>query len=304
MKLTISDFEELLGAKGTLPEVCIRTIEECDFSYKRLTPLKRDKAIIRVLNALKSDLEKAGAHRLNRWEDGWSENLNEFISSGYNPTALIPKFVRRNELIRLRGEYIQPIAPNFETNFVIVLRNYLFSNYFSHVPAIYEFGCGTGHNLMALAELFPDKRLYGFDWTEVSTQIIDLLKEKKRLKISGGRFDLFSPDQNLKLENGAGVFTIGTLEQAGRQYTPFLEWLLAQPFSVCINIETLYETYDRNQLFDYLAADYLEKRNYLRGFLEKLQTLEREKRIEILQVQRTFGSFYHDGYSYTAWKKV
>jgi hypothetical protein len=304
MKLTISDFEELLGPKGPLPEVCIRTIEKCDFSYKRLTPVKRDKAIIRVLNALKSDLEKAGAHRLKRWEDGWSENLNEFISSGYNASALIPKFVRKNELIRLRGEYIQPIDPNFETNFVIVLRNYLFSNYFSDVPAVYEFGCGTGHNLLACAELFPDKRLYGFDWTEASTRIIDLLKEKKGLKISGGRFDLFSPDRNLKLENRAGVFTIGTLEQSGVQYTPFLDWLLDQPFSICINIETLYETYDRNQLFDYLAANYLEKRNYLRGFLEKLQILEREKRIEILQVQRTFGSFYHDGYSYIAWKKV
>jgi len=165
MKLTIHDFEELLGAEGALPETCIRAIESHDFSYKILTSLERDKAIIRVLESLKSDLEKTGAHRLNRWEDGWSENLNEFIASRYNPNALIPKFVRKNELIRLRGEFIQPTDPNFETNFVIVLRNHLFSKFFSQVAAVYEFGCGTGHNLLALADLFPNKRLYGFDWT-------------------------------------------------------------------------------------------------------------------------------------------
>jgi hypothetical protein len=304
MKLTISDFEELLGAKGPLPEVCIRTIEKCDFSYKRLTPVKRDKAIIRVLNSLKSDLEKAGSHRLNRWEDGWSENLNEFISSGYDQNALIPKFVKKNELIRLRGEYIQPADPDFETNFVIVLRNYLFSKFFSSLSTIYEFGCGTGHNLLALTDLFPDKKLYGFDWTVASTQILDLLKYKLRLPITGGHFDLFSPDPNLHIENGAGVFTIGTLEQAGSNFTSFLDWMLKQPFSICLHIETLHELYDRSQLIDYLAADYLEKRNYLRGYLEKLRTLEREKRIEIIQVQKTFGSFFHDGYSYMVWKKV
>jgi hypothetical protein len=304
MKLTISDFEELLGANGPLPEICIQSIEKYDFSYNKLTTGERDQAIIRVLNSLKTDLEKAGAHRLNRWEDGWSENLKEFIDSGYNPNTLIPKFVRKNELIRLRGEYIQPSDPNFETNFVIVLRNYLFSKFFSHAEAVYEFGCGTGHNLVALTNLFPNKRLYGFDWTEASTQIIDLLKEKKGLNIAGGRFDLFSPDPSLQIENGAGIFTIGTLEQAGLQYTKFLEWLLNQPFSICINIETLYEMYDRNQLTDYLAADYLEKRNYLRGYLEKLHTLEREKRIKIIKIQKTFGSFFHDGYSYVAWKKV
>jgi hypothetical protein len=106
------------------------------------------------------------------------------------------------------------------------------------------------------------------------------------------------------LENGAGVFTIGTLEQAGRDFTSFIDWLLEQPFSICLHVETLYELYDRSQLIDYLAADYLEKRNYLRGFLEKLKILEKEKRIKILQVQRTFGSFYHDGYSFVLWKKV
>jgi hypothetical protein len=304
MKLTVADFEELLGAEGTLPETCLRSIECHDFSYKILDSPERDKAIIRVLEALKSPLEKSGAHRLNRWEDGWTENLNEFIASGYDPATLIPKFVKRNELIRLRGEYIQPADPDFETNFVIVLRNYLFSRFFSDPAAIYEFGCGTGHNLLALADLFPGKRLYGFDWTMASTQILSLLKDKLNLPITGGRFDLFSPDPDLQLENGAGVFTVGTLEQAGSNFTPFLEWMLEQPFSVCIHIETLHELYDKTRLLDYLAAEYLEKRNYLRGYLEKLRALEKKKRIRIINVKRTFGSFYHDGYSYIVWEKV
>ena len=63
-----------------------------------------------------------------------------------------------------------------------------------------------------------------------------------------------------------------------------------------------YELYDQNDLFDYVAAAYLRKRGYLQGFLPRLRELEREGVIEILQVQRTFGSLYHDGYSFVVWR--
>ena len=185
---------------------------------------------------------------LGRWLGG--KPAKEFIDSGYDLKKLIPKFVKQNELVRLKGDYVQPIAADFETNFVIVLRGYLYSKYFSDLDKIYEFGCGTGHNLVSLASLFPEKKLYGYDWTESSTRILALLRDKKHMNIEGGRFNLFSPDKDLHIEPGAGVFTIGTLEQTGTNFMPFLEWLLDKPFSICVNIETIYELYDQNNLLD------------------------------------------------------
>ena len=75
---------------------------------------EREDVFLRVLRTLDSPLEVAGRRRKERWEEGWRQNLCEFIESGYDLAALVPKFVRRNEVIRLEGNYIQPADPNFE----------------------------------------------------------------------------------------------------------------------------------------------------------------------------------------------
>jgi hypothetical protein len=69
-------------------------------------------------------------------------------------------------------------------------------------------------------------------------------------------------------------------------------------------METTYELYDQDDLFDYLSAKYLEKRGYLNGFLGRLKVLESEGAIEILGTHRTFGSLFHDGYTLLVWKPL
>ena len=76
--------------------------------------------------------------------------------------------------------------------------------------------------------------------------------------------------------------------------------MLAKRPSVVIHIETMYELYDETRLFDYAARRYLEARNWLRGYLKTLR--EKEDEIEILDVRRPFGSFFHDGYSFVVWR--
>ena len=115
-------------------------------------------------------------------------------------------------------------------------------------------------------------------------------------------FDMCEPDYQLELSEDDAVFTIGALEQLGTRFEPFLKFLLEKGPSICINIETTYELYDQNYLFDYVAAKYLEKRGYLRGYLTRLRQLEEEGKIELLDVRKTFGSPFHDGYSYIIWR--
>lgn len=303
--LSQADWHRLLGANETkLPGACEQAINNFNTKHQVLLGAEQDAVVLRVLKTLYSDLEMTGPHRHQRWEDGWAENLREFVDSNYDPKTLVPKFVKNNEPIRLDGHYVIPEEPAFETNFVTALRNYLFTRWFNDLPGVYEFGCGTGHNLVAFSRLFPEVPLVGLDWATPSQEILGLLNKHRGINITGRRFDLFAPERELQLIPGSAVFTIGTLEQLGKNFATFLDWLLTQPFAVCINIETLYELYDQNQLFDYLGAKYLEKRNYLHGYLTELKKREQAGQIRIKQVQRTFGSLYHDGYSYIVWEKV
>lgn len=302
-KVRQKDFEALLGeTPGTLFPECRELIDTQDFRYDILRGASREEVFLRVLKTLAQDLDTAGKHRKQRWEDGWAENLSDFQRTGYDLAALVPKFVRPQEIIRLQGEYVRPVSSQFETSFVKVLRHWIFKKWFHSVDQIYEFGCGTGHNLVDAAFLFPGRPLFGTDWSPSSQAILRLLREQYGFNITGQSFDMLAPDDSLALGSRSGVFTIGAMEQLGSDYQPFLTYLLKQRPDICVHVETLYELYDQDVLFDYVAAKYLEKRHYLRGLLGTLEDFEREGCLEILATFRTFGSLYHDGYSMVIWK--
>ncbi len=304
-ELTQEDFEDLFGEpSGTFFHECQKLVESLDFRYDILKGPFREEVFLRVLKTLHQDLEVAGKHRKQRWEDGWGENLSQFRSTGYDLVALAPKFVRLQEIIRLRGEYVRPYSDQFESNFVKVLRQWMFRKWFHSIDHIYEFGCGTGHNLIDAAVLFPDRPLYGLDWSQTSQVILRLMKEHHGFNIVGREFDMLDPDASFALNPQSGVFTVGAMEQLGNQYHAFLNYILAQRPQICVHVETLYELYDQSDLFDFVAAKYLDKRKYLRGMLGTLQALEKEGRLQILGTIRTFGSLYHDGYSVVIWKPL
>jgi transketolase len=300
--LTTTDFAETFGVtEDSLPSECRAAIGGMDFRYHVATGPEREELLLRTIKELDSELKISGPHRKTDWEHGWQENLENFVNSNYDPNELVPKFVKRNAYIRFKGQYISPANPAFETAFVEVLRLYLFETFFPSFSSIYEFGCGTGHNLLTLAKLYPDKKLVGLDWAKSSNEIVKTLARKCNLNIESRHFDLFRPT-DLPICRDTAVFTIGTMEQLGTDFEPFLKFLLKRQPGLCINIETIHELYDQESLFDYTSAKYLEKRNYLRGYLTRLKELEKQGRLTIIDVRKTFGSFFHDGYSYIVWK--
>lgn len=303
-KLAVEDFAAIFGTTNeNIPQIAKEVICNSDFRYQILSGSERDNTLLRVVKTLLSDtLKQSGPHRKKDWEKGWTENFSNFISHGYDIKELIPKFVRKKEVVRFKGEYIMPSSPDFETNFVKILRYYLFSKYFVKTHKIFEFGCGTGLNLIAVSELFKQKELYGLDWSEASCQIINELAHKLDLNLSGIVFDMFNPNFDVEVDNKSAVFTIGAMEQLGTDFMPFTEFLLKKKPSIIINVEVNYESHDKSSLFDFLAAAYIEKRNYLRGFFAYLNELEKQGRVDILEIRKTIGGLYHDGYAYTVWK--
>lgn len=303
--LELKDFARLFGITvDDFDDECRELIAKTDFRYTKVSPEKCDEIILQIIKKIDSgQLKRAGKEGKDRWEKGWSENLQDFIASEYDLAELVPKYVRPNQVLRLYCDYVMPSDAQFELNFFAVLRLWLFKEYLKEFDSIYEFCCGTGYNLPILARLFPEKELYGLDWPNASIEIVNLIGRKLGMKITGYLFDMFSPDYKLEIAENSAIMTIGGLEQLGKDHQAFVQFLIEKVPKLCIHVEPICELYDENNLVDYLAIKFHKARNYLTNFLINLQRLESENRIEIIKTQRVhFGSLYHDGWSLVIWR--
>lgn len=303
MRISVEDFEEILELK--LSEEARKIVGEKNFEYQFANPEEHKLALMRFVDFLTEYKKESGPEYKDIWEKGWQENLDSFKITG-KLEDLIPKFVRKKELIRFKGRWISPIDAEFETNFVMVLRDAIFRHYFSEFSSIWEFGSGTGLNLVHLSNIFPDKKLFGCDWTSSSVHILEELNKRLNLDIHGFQFNLFAPDHRFlgKVSENSALFTIGTMEQLGQNFRPILDFILSSKFKRIVHIETHFELYDEDNFLDYLSKKYIVKRNWLRGYFSALRILEKSGRIKIIQERRTFGSFFHDGYTVTVWENL
>jgi len=305
LKITLADFARSFGTDvGDIPVECTNLIENIDFGYRIIRGKERDKVILDVLRKIETDKQVVGAEqRRDIWETGWAENLREFIESGGNINVITPKFIRAGRPIRFAQKYIMPNNPNFELDYFSVFRLWLFKKYFSDYDSIYDFGCGTGFNLVTLARLFPEKRLYGLDFVPSAGELINKLAQQYKWKMTGILFDMISPDETLQLDENSVVFTSGAIEQLSGRFEAFLKFLLKRSPALCVHIEPTVELYDENNLVDYLAVRFHRKRGYTEGYLPRLKQLAKDGRAEILKVKRPFfGSLYMEGYSLIVWR--
>ena len=297
-------FAAMVGERTrALPQECLATLESSPLGFEILTASEREEHLLRALRGSEaSDVRVSGPHRAADWERGWEENLHAFEASDGELGMLVPKY-NRHRVLRLHGDYIRVEHPRFEYAVYTALRQFLFRKWFGDVQRVVEFGCGTGTSLLLLHELFPRMQLCGLDWAESSVRLLGRIAQRRSCAIEAGRIDMFAPGGGVELGSGTGVLTSAALEQLGETFEPMLERLLAGRPSVCLHIEPLFELYDADSLFDDVARRYHMRRNYLRGFVPRLQQLEREGRAEILALRRTgFGSFFHEGYGIVVWR--
>jgi hypothetical protein len=282
---------------GTRAVLAARDLAYTPLSGADLAAVER-----RVAEALRAPLAVSGPARQPDWEAGWGDLLERFTASG-DVADLDPHYFRKpSHTMRLLGRYVRPRDARFEASFVELLQTWIAERYLGDATAIYEFGCGPGHNVAAFARLLPGRPIVGLDWARPSQQILAQLAAQSGAPISGRHFDMFAPDCRLRLPRGGAVVTIGAMEQLGARFAPFLEYLLAQAPRVCVHLEPIHELYDRARPFDDVAARYAERRGYLRGFLPRLRALAGSGRVEIIAVQRHLGSEFHDGWGSLVWR--
>lgn len=299
--LTPPDFESLFGEPLSS---CVKDrIKKYDLRYLGVTPEERDSCVKKIVSILLSeDLMYSGEHRHEQWEKGWGQNLDE-LSKTSASDAIMPRYFGKYEINRLRQKFIRPVSENFEYNMLGVILDWLFDKYLKDYKHIYEFGCGTGHNLVRLRSFNTDAYLWGLDWAESSQTMINkyaLFNSDK--KLFAHKFDYFNPDFSFKFKKDSAIYTVASLEQIGTKYHPFVDYVLENKPSICIHVEPVEELLDEGNLLDYLSIRYFKKRKYLSGYLTYLKDLESKGKVKIIKAQRNYvGSFFIEGYSVVIW---
>jgi hypothetical protein len=292
--LDTAGFAELFGVDASdIADITRSLIQRHDFSYREIVGDERDKLILDVLKRIERDQQVIGAEeRKDVWYQGWDANLREFLSTDFAAEALIPKFIRPGQPVRLKRSFVFPKNPEFELRFVP------FDN-------VYEFGCGTGFNLVALAQRFPDKKLFGSDFVQSSVDLVNSIARHYKLNLSATLFDMISPSPDYRILPSSAVYTFGAIEQLASRFESFLGFLLKQKPGLCLHIEPTVELYDDTHLIDFLGIKFHRKRGYTEGFLPMLQKLASEGRVEIQRVKRMyFGSLFMEGYSLIVWRPL
>ncbi len=280
--------------------------EKMDKGYRVIEGLEKNNLISEVVLKIENDKQIIGApERTNRWFEGWKENLDGLRNSNFDISALMPKFIRKNQPIRFMGDYIIPNENHFEHVYFNVFRTWLFKKYLSSYSTIYDIGCGSSYNLIKLCEMFPEKKVHGLDFVQSSVDIVNDLSQHKGLNAQGHLFNMIDPDFEIDIDPNSVVFTSGTIEQIASKFEKFVEFLLQKKPELVVHVEPTYEVYDRDVLFDYLAAKFHKKRGYTAGYLPRLQQLESEGKAEILKIKRlNFGSLFMEGFTCIVWRPV
>lgn len=280
-------------------------IKKFNFSARKLSQQDRDKILLKIIKTLLDpQLTKAGKHRQEQWEKGWAENLEAYERQGEEP--IIPRYFGKYDVVRWKQEFLNPVSANFEYNMLATIQYWLFDKYLRSSSSIYEFGCGTGHNLIRVREVNQSADIWGLDWTHSSQEIVrKISSEKVDSKLFAKNFDFFNPDINFKLNEKSAIYTVSALEQIGDNFQPLIDYWLENKPEICIHIEPIAELLDPDNLEDFLSILYFKKRNYLNGYFPNLQELEKQGKIKIHKAQRSFiGSLYIEGYSVIVWSPI
>ena len=302
LNIQMKDFSSL----GEISLFVRNIIKESDLKYSFPDKKQRDDVLLEIVKYLFSnDVVFAGPHRKKHWEDGWAENLNEYLDSG-DLASIVPKYFDKHSFQRLRGEFIIPQSDNFEIGLVRIFQYIIFEKYFKNAKNVYEFGAGTGHNLLRLREVNKNASLYSMEWAKSGVEIINnVANNLDDDNLFGVHFNNFIPDYNIKLQPDSSVYTFASLEQLGSNTDDLINYWITNKASIIVNIEPMVEPLDDNELLQYLSIKYFEKRGYLKDYIKKLKKLEKDGKVVIHDITRTgIGSLFIEGYSIISWSPV
>jgi hypothetical protein len=293
--LTAEDFARLVGSS---PESAGRILERyptVELRYRELAPDESARVAAEVGEVIANrQLRTVGSDDSRVWDDGWREVAERLRGQPITIDALRPQYFRGEPVCRYEGRYVQAMIAGFEYDVGLVLRRLIFDMYLRDIETIVELGCGTGINLLLMAEQFPRTRFIGCDWAQPSCGILAEMARQSGRSIEGHVFNMLTATgwSGAEIDSRTAVVTVHAMEQLGDGWP-----------ALCLHIEPLLELYDADSAFDGLARRYHLKRNYLTGFYPYVMELVRTGKAAPLGARRIrFGGLHHEAYSILAWK--
>lgn len=300
--ITLEDVARSFGT-DILDEGVKQYYDACDWTYEKVAGVDEDGVINDLMDFMVSDSQQVGApDRKEVWLKGWKENLDAFLKSG-DADDLIPNFVRLSPVVRFGQQFIRPVNQRLELDYIKLFQRWFIPTVIDGYDSIYEFGCGSGYNLVAISQMMPGKTMYGCDFVQSSVDLMCPIADKFGCNLQGILFDMTDPDFDINLDHNACVLTSGAVEQIPGKFKKFVAYLLEKKPSLCIHIEPIIELYDPSNRVDETAIEFHKQRGYTVGFLPHLQALDEANRINLIKVHRMyFGSLRMEGYNYMIWK--
>lgn len=278
-------------------------ISDIDTSYRKPNGEEFEEYVLSVLKKIDSEqIIRTKEENLDIFEKGWRENLGIIKMEGITMGNLKPRYFRPSKFLRYNDSLIVTDNLNLEYDLFTLARHIIFKKYLASFDVIYEIGAGSCQNLLMLSELYPEKELYGLDWSAASVEIAHFIAKSLGRNIKGYLFDMLNPSTEMVIKPGSAIVSIHALEQAGAEHNRLLSFILKSRPGIVVHYEPILEFYNENKLLDCLALIYSRRRNYLNGYLTALRNLEREGEIEILEAYRPYlGGVIHEA-SLIVWR--
>lgn len=243
-----------------------------------------------------STFKKAGPHRKDDWELGWS---GHGITTEYPDFPDLPYYFKKNTHVRIGNKAYRDLSGLTELCLLRTIQDIAFSSdLVKRAKAVIEFGCGTGHNLSYLSSRISQS-LYGADWAQSAVERI----VEAGIVQSGRAFqvDYFDRATFKAPPEPYLAFTNASLEQAGEGYPGFINFLFSD--SNCIggiHIEPISDLVLPTHSLNIFSIDYAKRRAYLTNFYEFMKNSGKK-----ILVAKDFGlgSKFISGYQLLIWEK-
>jgi hypothetical protein len=307
MKITLKDLANNFGCtEYDFDEQFLKFYSTLDLDYRIIKGNEEKRLISYILKKIEDDTQKIGTlERTSVWDKGWKENLNEFRKTK-EINSIVPKYIKPNTAVRLFEKFVEPSNPFFERDYSRLLQIYLHNNLIpKETENVYEFGCGSGFNLINLSNSRKNLHLFGTDFVNSSVTLINELSKHYNLKMKAELFDMTKPNYNYEIKEKSCTFTHGSIEQLAGKFQKFIDYLIQKKPEICFHLEPVIELYDERVLFDDLQIKFSRKRGYTEGLLTYLRKLENEGKIKIELIKKmNFGSLFIEGYNLIIWKSL
>jgi SAM-dependent methyltransferase len=236
-------------------------------------------------------------HRLNRnraqvmreYEDGrWKQALQ---SKAWLQAASLEEFLTtsdvRDRVAKLEGRLVRIRTCDYYEFRTRMIQETI-AKFAGDVTEIVEVGCGSGQNLLALAQMGRWSRLVGLDLSENGVAAArDAAAHFGLRNVEFGVLDLIrSDDPGFAALEGRTVFSYYCLEQL-KYHTPLvIENLLRAGVRRVIHIEPTTELLRPWSVMDWINGAYVTRNDYQNNIIRTVRRFEKQGKVRILRTER------------------